>query len=124
MVESINVDSEMSKILIVDDNDDLRTIMKIMLREFEVVEAKNGKEAIELFNESKPDLVLMDILMPVMDGIEATEIIMEKDPDAVVVAITAYSSRAPEILNAGAKEVLKKPLRKEKLISKIKNHLK
>ncbi|MEE9409932.1 MAG: response regulator, partial [Candidatus Heimdallarchaeota archaeon] len=78
MVESINVDSEMSKILIVDDNDDLRTIMKIMLREFEVVEAKNGKEAIELFNESKPDLVLMDILMPVMDGIEATEIIMEK----------------------------------------------
>ena len=124
MVESINIDTQMSKILIVDDNDDLRTIMKIMLREFEVVEAKNGKEAVELFNDNKPDLVLMDILMPVMDGIEATEIIMEKDPDAVVVAITAYSSRAPEILNAGAKEVLKKPLRKEKLISKIKNHLK
>lgn len=112
----------MTKILIVDDNDDLRALFRLILNSFEIFEAKNGIEAIENYNISKPDLVLMDILMPEMDGIVATRKILEENPDAIIVAVTAYSSRAHEILNAGAKEVLKKPVRKQELILKIKEY--
>jgi CheY-like chemotaxis protein len=113
---------KMTKILIVDDNDDLRALFRLILANFEIYEAKNGLEAIEHYDANKPDLVLMDILMPEMDGIVATKKILEKNPDAIVVAITAYSSRANEIITAGAKEVLKKPVRKQELILKIKEY--
>ncbi len=113
----------MKTILIVDDNDDLRLIMKLMLNEFNVKEAENGEKAIESFLKNEPDLILMDILMPVMDGIEATVKILEKNPEAKIIAITAYSSRASEILNVGALEVLKKPFKKLDLINKIYKYL-
>jgi len=114
--------SYMTNILIVDDNKDLRALFKLILNNFSILEAENGIEAIEHFKDNKPDLILMDILMPEMNGIIATQKILEIDPNAIIVAITAYSTRADEIIKAGAKEVLKKPVRKEELLRKIKEY--
>ncbi len=113
----------MNTILVVDDNEDFRLILKLILGEFNVIEAENGEIAVDLYLKNRPDLVLMDISMPVMDGIAATEKIMKKDPNAKVITITAYSSRASEILNVGAKEVLSKPFKKNSLISTINKYL-
>ena len=111
----------MTRVLIVEDNTNLRMIFKMILSDdFETFEAKNGLEAIEQYNQHSPDLVLMDILMPEMDGIEATKEIMKINSEAKIVAITAYSSRSDEIIQAGAIEVLKKPIRKNVLIQKVK----
>ncbi|NHJ06171.1 MAG: response regulator [Candidatus Heimdallarchaeota archaeon] len=112
------------KILIVDDNKELRTIFKLMLKEFEIDEAENGLKALELSNKNEYNLILMDILMPEMDGIVATKEILKLNPSIVILAVTAYFSRAEEILLAGAKEVLKKPIRKNVLIEKIHQYIK
>lgn len=111
------------KILIVDDNKDLRNIFKIMLKEYDVEEAENGLKAVNLLSGNEYDLVLMDILMPEMDGIVATKEILKLNPKTIILAITAYFSRADEILQAGAKEVLKKPIRKNDLIAKINQYV-
>ncbi len=113
----------MKKILIVDDNNDLRYLLKIMLAEYITLEARNGSEAVGMFKATKPDLVLMDILMPVMDGIDATKEIINIDPCAKILAITAYASKAETILEAGAKEVIQKPMRKKTLLKKTKKYL-
>jgi len=110
-------------ILVVDDNDDLRGVFRLLLKEFEVVEASNGLEALSSYKKSKPELVLMDILMPEMDGIVATKKILEMDPKAQIIAITAYSTRSNEILDAGALDVLKKPIRKAELLKKINEYI-
>jgi YesN/AraC family two-component response regulator len=70
----------------------MREILKIMLRDYKIIEASNGKEAVELYKKEKPDLVLMDIMMPVMSGIDAVKEIKKIDPNAKIVAITAYAS--------------------------------
>ncbi len=113
----------MHTVLVVDDNDDLRMVMSHMLRDFQVIEARNGDEAIQIYRKEKPSFIFMDILMPVKDGIEATREILQVNPDAFIVAITAYSSRAHEILEAGAKEALIKPVRRAALIAKIHEYL-
>ena len=113
----------MKTILVVDDNEDLRLIVKFMLKGFNVIEAKDGEKAVESFLKNKPDLVLMDIVMPEMDGIIATTKILKEEPEAKILAITAYSARSSEILNAGAKEVLKKPVRRTNLIKKVNEYL-
>ena len=111
----------MIRVLIVEDNTNLLMIFKMILSdEFETFEAENGLEAIEQYKKHAPDLVLMDILMPEMDGIEATKEIMKINPEAKIVAVTAYSTRADEIIQAGALVVLKKPIRKKDLIEKVK----
>ena len=112
----------MVKILIVDDNEKLRSIFKTILNEFEVFEAKNGLEAIEIYNKEKPDIILMDILMPEMDGIIATKKILTINPKTTILAISAYSSRSAEIIEAGAREVLNKPIRNVELINKVKKY--
>ena len=65
----------------------------------------------------------MDILMPFKDGIETTREILLSNPNALIIAITAYSSKAKEILEVGAKEALIKPVRRDIMISKIKEYL-
>ena len=110
-------------ILVVDDNDDLRGVFRLLLKEYEIVEASNGIEALESYKNSKPSIVLMDILMPEMDGITATKKILEVDPDAQIIAITAYSTRANDMLEAGALDVLKKPIRKNELLNKINEYV-
>jgi len=113
-------------VLIVDDDDVLRRIYRAMLSgEFDVLEAKNGKEGVELYLANFPDVVLMDVVMPVMDGIQATREILKTNPEAIVIGVTAYApEKGAEMLEAGAKDVIPKPIKREEFIEKIKKIIK
>lgn len=87
----------MAKILIVDDSRTSRKILHSILEEagYEIVgEAVDGQDAVEKFKELKPDIVTLDITMPVMDGIEALKLIKEDSPAAKVIMVTAEIGRA------------------------------
>ena len=80
----------MKKILIAEDNDSNYILMSYILKKnYQYERAKNGQEAVELVEKNAYDLVLMDIKMPVMDGLQATAAIKEKHPDLPIVALTA-----------------------------------
>jgi DNA-binding NarL/FixJ family response regulator len=99
----------MVKILLVDDHRMFRqSVGKILSMEETLVvvgEASNGLEVLELLESTKPDIILMDISMPVMDGIEATRRIMEKYSSIKIIALTSYCDEAYyfSMLEAGAK---------------------
>lgn len=111
------------KILIADDDEDIREMLRNMLLDFEVIEARNGREAVELVKEAKPDVIIMDILMPEMDGIEASKRILHENPGAVIICLTAFSGvKGHEMLAIGAREVISKPFRKNDLLCAVKRH--
>ncbi|MFX3674839.1 MAG: response regulator [Paenisporosarcina sp.] len=104
----------MSRVLIVDDAKFMRVTIGNMLRDlrFDVVgEAENGKVAIEKYRQLKPDVVTMDITMPVMSGIHAVKAIISEFPDAKIVMITALGQQKmlKEALESGAKDFISKP---------------
>jgi len=110
----------MIKIMVVDDETAMREILKIMLKDYKVIQASNGREAVELYQRERPDLVLMDVMMPIMNGIDATAEIKKMDPNAKIVAITAYaSSKGEKIVEAGADFILKKPFSRKDVIGLI-----
>lgn len=110
------------KVLVVDDAMFMRNMLKEILNNsgrYEVVgEASNGQEAIELYGQIKPDIVTMDIVMPVMDGIEATREILKIDPMAKIVMCSALGQEplVIESIAAGAKDFIVKPFSPEKVI--------
>ncbi len=105
-----------ARLLIVDDDDSIREIVKIMLKDYDVLEASNGEEAVIAYKAFKPDLVLMDVQMPKMDGVEATKEILKIDPNAKIVGLTAFArSRGKEMLENGALEVVEKPFTRKTL---------
>ncbi|MHC1625169.1 MAG: HEAT repeat domain-containing protein, partial [Methermicoccaceae archaeon] len=115
------------KVLVVDDYADLRDILKTMLRDsgLEVLEARDGKEAVRLFSKHKPDVVVMDVAMPEKDGITATKEILNIDAEATIIGVTAFSSiKGNELIKAGAKEVISKPVSWKKIIERIYEYLK
>lgn len=110
----------MAKILVVDDSRTSRKILKGILETagYEVVgEATNGLEGYESYVELKPDLVTMDITMPVLDGIEALKKIKGEYPDAKVVMVTAAGQKTKmvEAVQNGADEFVPKPFDAESL---------
>ena len=115
----------MAKILIVEDYKDLSEFYQEFLDEDTLLIASDGEEAVSLYKENKPDIVMMDLKLPKKSGIEATKEIMKIDPNAKIIAITAYGSTiGSKALEAGAKEVLRKPIRFNELrdtISKFKS---
>jgi two-component system chemotaxis response regulator CheY len=113
------------KILITDDAMFMRVTLKNILTAngYEVVdEAVNGQEAVEKYAAHQPDLVLMDITMPVMDGITATRTIKESNPDAKVVMCTAMGQQNMVIqaIQAGAKDFIVKPFQPDRVLDSIK----
>jgi CheY-like chemotaxis protein len=103
------------KILIVEDYADTRSVMKYLLESYgyQVVEAENGEQAVEKVKADNPDLVLMDIAMPVMNGLTATKIIREFDNGAKlpIIAVTAYGdSYYRQAIEAGCDDLINKPL--------------
>ena len=113
-----------NKILIVDDAAFMRMMIKDILtkNDYEVVgEAENGLKAVEKYKELGPDLVLMDITMPELDGIQAVKQIKEFDPDAKVVMCSAMGQQAMviESIQAGAKDFIVKPFQAERVIEAI-----
>lgn len=108
------------RILIVDDSAIVAMKLKKILEDLghEVVDvAKTGKQALEAFEESKPDLVTMDITMPDMDGIEATRKILEISPNALIIMITSHGQEqmVMDAIDAGAKGYELKPFSSDKL---------
>lgn len=82
--------------LVADDEDHIRSYVRIILNHLgveEVFEAKTGDEALQVFREKSPDVVLLDINMPGLTGLEALPKIIEMDPDAVVIMLTGHASR-------------------------------
>ncbi len=113
------------RILLVDDDELLRGILASMLSDYTVIEADNGKTAVKLFKIHKPDIVLMDIVMPVMNGVEATKEILKEDPNTIVLAITAFAPlKGKEMLEAGAKELISKPITRKGLNEVVERYLK
>ena len=108
-------------VLLVEDYDDTREMMKYLLEdvlEHRVIEAIDGSEAVEQARQVRPDLILMDISMPVMDGIEATRLIKQLDgyTDVPIVAITGHTEKYQnEAIKAGVTEVISKPVNLEDL---------
>ncbi len=105
----------MKKILIADDVEDIRVMMRIMLQMYgyEVVEAADGYEAVEKAVFQAPDLILMDIAMPLMDGVQATAMLRKHEQHfkTPIIAVTAYGDfYAEEALMAGCNQVLTKPI--------------
>lgn len=110
----------MANILIVDDSRTSRKILKGILEGegYEVVsEATNGQEGYDRYVELKPDVVTMDITMPVLDGIEALKKIKSEYPDAKVVMVTAAGQKTKmvEAVQNGASEFVSKPFEPEQL---------
>ena len=103
----------MAKILVADDAMFMRnrTSKLLTANGYEVVQASNGEEAVKRYFEEKPDVVLMDITMPVLDGIEALKQMKAGDPDARVVMVTAMGQKSMvlEAIKAGAKDFVIKP---------------
>ncbi|MCS7143424.1 MAG: response regulator [Archaeoglobaceae archaeon] len=115
----------MRSVMIVDDETAMREILKIMLKDYKVLEASNGREAVELYKKEKPDLVLMDIMMPVMSGIDAVKEIKKINPNAKIIAITAYaSSKGEKAIEAGVDRILKKPFTRKEILKIIEDFLK
>ena len=118
-----------STILVVDDYDDNRNLLSAWLRTkgFKVVEAEDGKEGVLQANRSHPDLILMDLAMPELDGVEATRQIRQWQSFSriPIFAITAYGTYdvKQDALAAGCNEVFNKPLDLETLLGKIKSTL-
>ena len=114
----------MKRILIVDDSRVSRKMIRNMLElsGHEVVaEAINGKEGLELFEKLKPDVVLMDITMPEMNGIEALKLIKEKYPDAKVIIISAvgHDQKKMEAIKAGAENFITKPFEDKEILEAV-----
>jgi len=112
----------MAKIMIVDDSRILRKILTNTLTEagHEVVaDAGNGKEALLLLEKITPDLITLDITMPVMDGLEALVKIKESYPDVKVIMVSAagQKNKVMEALKNGASDFLQKPFEPEEVIN-------
>lgn len=102
-------------ILIVEDYEDTREFMKFLLENhgYQVIEAGDGIEAIERFKKIHPDLILMDISLPIVDGLTATKAIREsrRGEDIPIIAITAFGNLYLEkAMEAGCNELINKPL--------------
>lgn len=112
-------------IMIVDDAMFMRVTMKNMLNNngYQVIaEAVNGADAVAKYAACRPDLVLMDITMPVMDGIEACQAIKSADPSANIIMCTAMGQKnmVMDAIQAGAKDFIVKPVKPEQVLEKIK----
>ena len=111
-------------VLICDDAAFMRIMIKDILTKngYNVVgEAENGLRAVEKYNETKPDLVMMDITMPEMDGIQALKKIKEADPAAVVIMCSAMGQQAMviESIQSGAKDFIVKPFQADRVLEAV-----
>jgi len=115
-------------IMIVDDLAFIKLLLKDLIEKagFRVIgEASDGEEAIDMYQEKRPDLVLLDITMPKMDGITALKKILVLDPDAKIIMCSALGQQRliVQAIQLGAKDFIVKPFRPERVISSIKKAL-
>lgn len=121
--------NEAKTVLLVEDNEDNRTVYRTILEHFgyEVVEAKNGEDGIRVAKEERPNLILMDISIPIIDGWEATKILKadEATKDIPIIALTAHAlatdrSKAEEV---GCDGYLAKPCEPRRVVAEVERFL-
>ena len=114
----------MAKILLVDDAAFMRMMVKDTLSKngyTDLEEAADGAQAVAKYDELHPDLVIMDITMPNMDGLEALKTIRAKDPNATIVMCSAMGPEAMviEAIKSGAKDFIVKPFKPERILKTV-----
>jgi len=117
--------SKRLKILIVDDDVINLMLLKKMLSkngDFEILEAKNGLEALKILESEPVDIVLLDIIMPVMDGLQVIEALRSQKRyiDVPIVVLSTNEMKKREALELGANDFMEKPIRENELLDKIK----
>lgn len=116
----------MPKIMVVDDAQFMRLrVRKLLVSQgYQVIEVENGEEAVKTYRQARPDAVLMDITMPLKDGLAALSEICHFDPQAKVVMLTALGQQSMvlQAMKAGAKDFLPKPFDPER-IKKVLKHV-
>jgi two-component system, cell cycle response regulator DivK len=112
------------RILVVEDQPDNRQIIRDMMAptDYEITEAENGEEALAAIAKQRPDLILMDIQLPIMDGYEATRRIKA---DASIIAVTSYalSGEGQKARVAGCDDYVPKPFSPRELLAKIRQYM-
>ncbi len=116
------------KILVVDDSRIIRRVLTGTLQEagYEIAgEAANGEEALEQLKQSVPDMVTLDITMPIMDGLETLTHIREEYPDLKVIMISAagQKNKVIQALKDGALDFIRKPFEKDEMLEVIAKHI-
>ena len=119
----------MKKILIVEDNENNMYLMNFILsKKYEIIKADTGEKGVELAIKEMPDLVIMDIQLPDIDGFEATKRIRESDAngDIPIVAITSYAMAGDKekIINAGCNGYIEKPIDPETFVTQLEKFIK
>jgi NarL family two-component system response regulator LiaR len=118
-------DTQIIQVMLVDDHNVVRSGLATFLRAYDdlelVAEAKNGKEAVKLCREKKPDVILMDLMMPEMDGIAATKAILAEYPEIKIIAMTSFEDEqlVQGVLAAGAISYLIKNVTSDELAKAI-----
>ena len=110
----------MKKILIADDSMLMRTILrKILSEKYELIESQSGTEALEKFKKEKPDLVLLDIVMPKKGGLKVLKTLMKSNPEAKIVMVSAVGDNAMinKCKKIGVKDYIIKPFDKDEIIA-------
>ncbi len=120
--------SAKTKILLVDDEDHIRAFLKALLRQsgdFEVIESRNGEEAIEMLRSKRPDAVMMDINMPNLDGVAALQKMREFDTGTVIIMLTAKATdyAVRECMHSGASNFIRKDTPKEQIVEILRTTL-
>ena len=113
---------ERPTLLVAEDNESNYFLISSLLEDdYNLIHAWNGREAVDLFAEHRPDLILMDINMPLMDGYEATRNIRQLSETVPVIAVTAYafSSDRTRIMESGFNSYVSKPINADRLISEM-----
>ena len=119
----------MKRILVIEDNETNMYLIGFILRksEYEVIEARSGEEGVELAIKDKPDLVIMDIQLPGIDGLEATKRIRKTEADGKIpiIALTSYAMTGDKekALKAGCTGYIEKPINPEAFIGEIEKFL-
>ena len=118
----------MARILVVDDSYFMRMVLRNMLKKekHEVLEAEDGEKAVSLYRLNRPELVTLDITMPVKDGIEAAREILEEDPFAKIIMVTALGQESilKKAITLGVSEFVVKPFTTETVLEAVNRALK
>ena len=119
---SVNPVGNRPRLLVAEDNPSNYKLVEVLLRrDYDLLHAWNGKEAVELFEQYRPHLVLMDLNMPVMDGYEATREIRKISSDVPVLAVTAFAFASDEqkVMQNGFDGYMPKPINAKQLKGQI-----
>jgi signal transduction histidine kinase/CheY-like chemotaxis protein len=125
-VPGSGIQRDRKKVVLIAEDDDLnfsliRSFLSVL--DLELLRAVNGKEAVDICSSGKIDLVLMDIKMPIMDGLTATRIIKEANPDQIIIAQTAYINDREIAIECGCTDFIAKPFGKIPLLNLINSYL-